>query len=68
MTRTDIANYLGLALETVSRIIGKLIKQEIISVDHRKVTIKQLNTLSGIAGTSCHFKVPGNDQPKSAGA
>lgn len=55
MTRTDMANYLGLALETVSRIIGKLIKQDIISVDHRNVTIKQLNVLSELAGASCHL-------------
>jgi CRP/FNR family transcriptional regulator len=58
MTRTDIANYLGLALETVSRIIGKLIKQDVISVDHRQVTINKVNILSGLAGISCHFVDP----------
>ena len=55
MTRTDMANYLGLALETVSRIIGKLVKLEIISVEHRQVTIHQVKDLSELAGTSCHF-------------
>ena len=55
MTRTDMANYLGLALETVSRIIGKLTKLEIISVDHRQITIIDVNALSELAGTSCHI-------------
>lgn len=65
MTRTDMANYLGLALETVSRILGKLIKQDVISVNHRKVTIKQVNLLSELAGTSCHFD-DSNQQNKLA--
>ncbi len=59
MTRTDMANYLGLALETVSRIVGKLVKKEIISIDHKMVTIKQLDILSELAGASCHFSHPG---------
>ncbi len=55
MTRTDMANYLGLALETVSRIIGKLVKQDIISVEHRQVTIFKVDHLSKLAGTSYQF-------------
>jgi len=39
MTRHDIANYLGLAVETVSRILTRLQKSEIIHVDRRSVTI-----------------------------
>ena len=54
MTRTDMANYLGLALETVSRIMGKLIKQNVISVDHRKVTLNDVDHLSELAGSSCN--------------
>ena len=55
MTRTDMANYLGLALETVSRIMGKLVKNDIISVNHRQVTIHKVENLSELAGTSCQF-------------
>ena len=54
MTRTDIANYLGLALETVSRIFGKLIKKDVISVDHRKIALLDIDHLSELAGSNCN--------------
>jgi len=39
MPRRDIANYLGLAPETVSRILAKLLQQQIIGLRGREVTI-----------------------------
>jgi CRP/FNR family transcriptional regulator len=39
MTRSDIANYLGLSVETVSRTLTALEKLQYISVDNRLITI-----------------------------
>jgi len=53
MTRADIGSYLGLAVETVSRLLTKLHKSEIIQVKDKEVTILQPQKLSTIAGTAC---------------
>jgi CRP/FNR family transcriptional regulator len=39
MSRRDIANHLGLAPETISRLLKKFQQQEVIEIDHRNVTI-----------------------------
>lgn len=39
MSRGDIANYLGLTVETVSRVLSRLQKQNIIEIDNKEVTI-----------------------------
>lgn len=54
MPRQDIANYLSLAVETVSRLFGDLQTQGIISVDRRYVRILSLDKLRGIAGESAN--------------
>jgi CRP/FNR family transcriptional regulator len=48
MTRHDISNYLGLAVETVSRILTRLQKSDVISVDRRSVTILDRTQLEKI--------------------
>lgn len=48
MTRHDIANYLGLSLETVSRQLSYLTKTGVVSVKHRGVQINNMNTLRAI--------------------
>lgn len=53
MARTDIANYLGLTAETISRLLSKLQKQNIITVQGRAVTILDRKKLSALAGTHC---------------
>lgn len=50
MSRDDIANYLGLALETVSRLLSKFADEGILHVDRRRVHILQPERLAGIAG------------------
>lgn len=52
MPRQDIANYLSLAVETVSRLFGDLQAQGIIAVDRRYVRILSLERLRAIAGES----------------
>ena len=45
MSRTDIANFLGLTIETVSRIFTRLQKNNIIIVDKKEITILDMNRL-----------------------
>ena len=52
MPRQDIANYLGLAVETVSRLFAHLQDQEIIEVDRRRVNICDMERLKSIIGDS----------------
>ncbi len=49
MSRTDIANYLGLAVETVSRIFTRLQQQGILKVNGKDVQITNLTGLCSIA-------------------
>ena len=45
MTRVDIANYLGMAIETVSRLLTQLHNEQIIEVEKRRVKIADLRKL-----------------------
>ena len=46
MSRTDIGNFLGLTIETVSRIFTRLQKQEILAVDKKAITILNMTALT----------------------
>ncbi len=50
MSRSDIANFLGIAPETVSREFTQLQKEGVIQVDRRRVQIESLENLRAIAG------------------
>jgi CRP/FNR family transcriptional regulator len=52
MSRTDIGNYLGLTVETVSRVFGRFQKQNLLSVDGKEVTILDFNELKSISAIS----------------
>lgn len=52
MTRTDIGNYLGLTVETISRILGRFQKSEFIGVNGKYITIKNFDELKALAGTA----------------
>ena len=52
MPRQDIANYLGLAVETVSRLFAHLQDAEIIEVNRRRVNICDMERLQAIVGDS----------------
>ena len=45
MSRTDIGNYLGLTIETVSRIFTRLQKNGVISVDKKEIIIQDVDAL-----------------------
>lgn len=47
MSRHDIANYLGMAPETISRQFKKLQDQELVSIQNRDLTIKNTAALRG---------------------
>ena len=50
MSRDDIANYLGLALETVSRLLTRLGEEGVIEVERRRVRIRDHHRLASEAG------------------
>lgn len=50
MSRDDIASYLGLALETVSRLLGRLSEEGVIAVDRRQVRVLDAISLAEIGG------------------
>jgi CRP/FNR family transcriptional regulator len=50
MSRDDIASYLGLALETVSRLLGRLSDEGVIAVERRRVQVLDAVALASIGG------------------
>ena len=58
MTRGDIGNYLGLTVETISRLLGRFPKIGLIKVKGKYVTIPDTAALSQIAGSA------GNQTPE----
>ena len=52
MSRNDISNYLGLAVETVSRLFTRFQQQGLIEVQHKHIRLKQLEQLRELAGLS----------------
>ncbi len=55
MPRQDIANYLGMAVETVSRLFANFQNEKIIEVDRRHITILDMDRLKAMVG-DCESK------------
>ena len=53
MTRQDLANYLGMAVETLSRTLAYLQKKKLISVQRRSIKILDQERLRKLAHSSC---------------
>ncbi|WP_240223872.1 fumarate/nitrate reduction transcriptional regulator Fnr [Rheinheimera hassiensis] len=54
MTRSDIGNYLGLTVETISRLLSKLDKEQLIQVDGKLISLKDQHALSKLAALTAH--------------
>jgi CRP/FNR family transcriptional regulator len=54
MSRADIGNYLGLTVETVSRCLSRLQKQNVIQADKREIVINDLDALREMANIGQH--------------
>lgn len=50
MSRVDISNYLGLAVETVSRIFTRFQKNELIKTESKEITLMDFDELNHLAG------------------
>jgi len=48
MSRSDIGNYLGLTVETISRVLGRFQKNGVLQVDNKEITIQNLDALQSI--------------------
>ncbi|ARN74742.1 fumarate/nitrate reduction transcriptional regulator Fnr [Oceanicoccus sagamiensis] len=55
MSRTDIGNFLGLTVETVSRVISRFNKQGLITVESKEITLLDLDGLKEIANVKMDF-------------
>ncbi|MEM7292519.1 MAG: fumarate/nitrate reduction transcriptional regulator Fnr [Pseudomonadota bacterium] len=53
MPRHDLANYIGIAVETVSRLFARMQKEGLIEVDRRKISILDIDRLSALAHERC---------------
>lgn len=53
MARGDIANYLRLAAETVSRVLGRFRNQRLIEIEGRAVTLRDRDRLRSVAQGEC---------------
>jgi len=52
MTRGDIGNYLGLTVETISRLLGRFQKSGMIAVKGKYITVLDEEVLAGLAGAT----------------
>lgn len=50
MSRGEVGNYLGLAVETVSRVITRFQKNKLIEVDGKEITITDLAEIQNLVG------------------
>ncbi|MDH5511590.1 MAG: fumarate/nitrate reduction transcriptional regulator Fnr [Gammaproteobacteria bacterium] len=53
MSRQDLGDYLGLALETVSRLLSRFHDDGLISVHGRQITLRDMNRLRAMAAGNC---------------
>lgn len=52
MSRTDIANYLGLTIETVSRLFTRFARNGLVTSDNKEIILEDLNRLRQVASVN----------------
>ena len=52
MSRVDIGNYLGLTVETVSRVFSRMQKLGVLSVDNKEIEILDIDALRDMANVT----------------
>ena len=62
MTRADIANHLGMAVETISRILQGLRDQGILTINHRDIELTHRDLLESIAQHGSIMPIPHRDR------
>ncbi|MEH6579204.1 MAG: fumarate/nitrate reduction transcriptional regulator Fnr [Amphritea sp.] len=60
MSRNEIGNYLGLAVETVSRIFTRFQKMELIQVDGKEIQLTNLEDMYNLSGECPASEIPEN--------
>lgn len=66
MTRTDMGKYLGLTVETVSRVLSRMQAQKVIEVHANQIQILDLHALQCLAGDHMGKKAPTTEPPGTA--
>ena len=49
MSRTDIGNFLGLTIETVSRVFSRFAKQGLIEINKKEILVLDIDALKRVA-------------------
>jgi len=65
MSRHEIGNYLGLAVETVSRLFTRFQEEGLLRVDRKHVQLQDLRSLEAIVGGGAQDPRTANDLPRS---
>lgn len=65
MTRSDIGNYLGLAVETVSRLLTRFHEQGLLTADGRLIRVHDMPALRQLAGECAGDRPPPPRNPHS---
>ena len=53
MSREELGNYLGLTLETVSRLFSRFAREGVIIVNQREIKITDMAALNELVGKPC---------------
>jgi CRP/FNR family transcriptional regulator len=65
MSRSDIGNYLGLALETVSRLFTRFQNEGLLRVDRKHIELLDVERLCVFSGAHCKKHAAENNHPRS---
>lgn len=57
MSRTDIANYLGLTAETVSRLFTRFQQSRLIFIQNKHICLENMEQLRELAGVSSSHRI-----------